>query len=159
MSQDTTNRSFDELASGLASGTLSRGKALRLMGAALLGGALAFTPKVAEAAVTRHKCDSAGECTKGGSCCAGTCCGGEGPTTVSCFPSAPPCGKGRVATICADTEEFGTTCLAGCGFSVSCNTTADCEAQEISSGMVCATPLGGGPSFCLSPCKGGSRSR
>jgi hypothetical protein len=50
MSPEARERSFDELASGLASGTLSRGKALRLMGAALVGGLLAFTPKVAEAA-------------------------------------------------------------------------------------------------------------
>ena len=41
MSQETTNRSFDELAKGLATGTLSRGKALRLVGGALLGAALA----------------------------------------------------------------------------------------------------------------------
>ena len=151
MSQGTTNRTFDELASGLASGTLSRGKALRLLGAALVGGLLPFTPKVAEAAVGRHRCDSAGECPKGGSCCAGTCCEGE----VSCLPASPVCGKGRVATICADTEEFGTTCVAGCGFTVPCGTTADCEANPLSSGMVCVTPLGGGTSFCLSPCKGG----
>ena len=50
MTKEAGERSFDELASGLASGSLSRGKALRLMGAALLGGAFAFTPKVAEAA-------------------------------------------------------------------------------------------------------------
>ena len=37
MTKEVGERSFDELASGLASGTLSRGKALRLMGAALLG--------------------------------------------------------------------------------------------------------------------------
>jgi hypothetical protein len=36
MARGTTESSFDELASGLASGTLTRGKALRLMGAALL---------------------------------------------------------------------------------------------------------------------------
>jgi hypothetical protein len=40
--EETTNRYFDELASGLASGSISRGKALRLMGAALVGGTLAF---------------------------------------------------------------------------------------------------------------------
>ncbi len=41
-----TNRegSFDELAKGLAAGTVSRGKALRLMGAALVGGVLASLP-------------------------------------------------------------------------------------------------------------------
>src|SRR5919107_1109369 len=37
----------DELTRGLASGTLSRGKALRLMGAALVGGTLASLPGVA----------------------------------------------------------------------------------------------------------------
>ena len=40
MSQHTTNRTFDELARGLASGRISRGKAIRLMGAALVGGTL-----------------------------------------------------------------------------------------------------------------------
>jgi hypothetical protein len=39
--------SLDELAKGLANGTLSRGKALRLVGGALLGAALASVPGVA----------------------------------------------------------------------------------------------------------------
>jgi hypothetical protein len=34
---DTRGHSFDELAKGLANGTLSRGRALRLVGASLLG--------------------------------------------------------------------------------------------------------------------------
>jgi hypothetical protein len=42
--------SIDELAKGLASGTLSRRKALRWMGSALLGGVLASVPGVAWAA-------------------------------------------------------------------------------------------------------------
>ena len=44
-----TNRegSFDELAKGLASGAVSRRRALRLMGAALVGGALASFPGAA----------------------------------------------------------------------------------------------------------------
>jgi hypothetical protein len=50
MARGTTERSFDELASGLARGTLSRGKAIRLMGAALLGGTLASFPGAAWAA-------------------------------------------------------------------------------------------------------------
>jgi hypothetical protein len=40
MARQTTESSFDELTRGLASGTLSRGRALRLMGAALVGGTL-----------------------------------------------------------------------------------------------------------------------
>jgi hypothetical protein len=47
MARGMTGRSFDELARELASGTLSRGKALRLMGAALVGGALASLPGAA----------------------------------------------------------------------------------------------------------------
>jgi hypothetical protein len=43
MATETTESSFDELTRGLASGTLSRGRALKLMGAALLGGTLAST--------------------------------------------------------------------------------------------------------------------
>jgi hypothetical protein len=39
--------SLDELAKGLATGTLSRGKAIRWMGGALLGAALASFPGVA----------------------------------------------------------------------------------------------------------------
>ena len=44
-----TNRegSFDELAKGLPSGNFSRGQALRIMGAALVGGALASLPGAA----------------------------------------------------------------------------------------------------------------
>ena len=37
MSQQTSNHSFDELTRGLASGSITRSKALRLMGAALVG--------------------------------------------------------------------------------------------------------------------------
>jgi hypothetical protein len=37
MSAEAREHSFDELTRGLASGTLSRGKVLRLMGAALVG--------------------------------------------------------------------------------------------------------------------------
>ena len=38
MPPQAREHSFDELAIGLASGSISRGKALKLMGAALVGG-------------------------------------------------------------------------------------------------------------------------
>jgi hypothetical protein len=47
MATEPTERSFDELAKGLASGTVSRGKALRWMGGALVGAALASMPGMA----------------------------------------------------------------------------------------------------------------
>jgi hypothetical protein len=46
VSEETTNRYFDELASG----SISRRRALRLMGAALVGGLLASMPGIAQAA-------------------------------------------------------------------------------------------------------------
>jgi hypothetical protein len=69
MSPEARERSFDELARGLASGSISRGKALRLMGAALVGGVLASIPRVAVAATcanpsaccTCHLEDATGE--------------------------------------------------------------------------------------------------
>ena len=153
--------SFDELAVGLSSGTLSRGKAIKLMGAALLGGVLAFTPKVADAFPIHnpHKCNSAGECTTG-TCCAGTCCGEGAKGGVTCIPAAPACQqggrhKGRVGTLCATTTEGETTCLSGCGTYESCSTTADCNAIPLSRGMVCAVVPGRSDSVCVSPCRKG----
>ena len=76
MSQETTNRSFDELARGLASGTLSRGKALRLMGAALVGGTLASLG-IGEAAADPPGCKRNGKhCKRDKQCCSGNCEGG-----------------------------------------------------------------------------------
>src|SRR5919112_1773160 len=49
MSPEARERFFDELARGLASGEVSRAKALRLMGAALVGGVVASVPRVAAA--------------------------------------------------------------------------------------------------------------
>jgi Stigma-specific protein, Stig1 len=71
VSQQTTNRSFDELAKGLATGTLSRGKAIRWMCGALLGAALASLPGVAWA---NDDCRRLGrECRRDSQCCSGNC--------------------------------------------------------------------------------------
>jgi len=47
MTEEQRESSFDALAKGMASGSVSRGKALRLMGAALIGGTLAAVPGLA----------------------------------------------------------------------------------------------------------------
>jgi CXCXC repeat len=84
---------FDDLARGLADGTLTRGKALRLMGAALVGGSLASLPGVAFAAPEGNSaCDAfchenfsgrqAGQCTRAGARGAGPC--------YSCTPGIGP---------------------------------------------------------------------
>ena len=80
MSQQTTNRYFDELASGLASGSIWRGKALRLMGAALVGGTLgslgireAFAADQGDQG-ENEECKAAGmKCRKNAQCCSGNC--------------------------------------------------------------------------------------
>src|SRR5215218_9235838 len=77
---------FDELARGLADGSISRGKALRLMGAALVGGTLASLG-IGEAAGDPPGCKRAGKhCTRTDQCCgslvclSGTC---QTPTTTT----------------------------------------------------------------------------
>jgi hypothetical protein len=56
--------SFDELAKGLATGTISRGRALKMLGAALVGASLASIPGAAWAACKPllHKCMANTEC-------------------------------------------------------------------------------------------------
>jgi hypothetical protein len=77
---------FDELARGLADGTLTRGRALRLMGAALVGGTLASLG-IREAGADAPGCKRAGKnCTRTDQCCgnlvclSGTC---QTPTTTT----------------------------------------------------------------------------
>jgi hypothetical protein len=99
MTEPTGEHSLDELARGLASGSLSRGKALRWMGGALLGAALAAVPGVARADDDR--------CSEGQTRCGERCvnvqrnerhCGrcfhrcevGEECVAGECFPPPPP---------------------------------------------------------------------
>jgi hypothetical protein len=87
-------RSFDELASGLASGSISRGKALKLMGAALLGGTLASIPGLACA--KPHKPDGA-KCKRNKQCASGQCvdgvCGAACPADRPVLLSNGTCAK------------------------------------------------------------------
>jgi hypothetical protein len=84
VSKETANRCFDELASGLASGSISRGRALRLMGAALVGGALASLG-IGGVAAADEECKPLNKkCNKDAQCCSGNCEGGM------CAPAAPP---------------------------------------------------------------------
>src|SRR5215218_9172295 len=77
---------FDELARGLADGSITRGKALRLMGAALVGGTLGSLG-IREASADRPGCKRIGKnCTRTDQCCgslvclSGTC---QTPTTTT----------------------------------------------------------------------------
>jgi hypothetical protein len=101
--------SLDEVAKGLASGTISRGKALRWMGGALVGAAVASVPGLAWAApdgnsACAHFCTQTfppgsqrGECTSQGAQGTGPC--------YSCTPGIGP-GPHFTPPQCAPSEEF-----------------------------------------------------
>ena len=62
----TGEHSIDELARGLASGSVSRRKALRLMGGVLVGTALASVPGIA---LTERAAEAADACRRASACC------------------------------------------------------------------------------------------
>jgi hypothetical protein len=146
MPERTRERSFDELAKGLAGGTVSRRKALRLMGAALVGGALASFPGAAWAAKgggggksacakyckTLFGGDTAAqaECTAQGTKGTGPCfaCGGpENP--------APTCGSNE--TLNTKTCQCYKNCTPG-EFNCCPGIRSECVSL-IGGGTVCAT--------------------
>jgi hypothetical protein len=168
--------SLDELAKGLATGTLSRGKALRLMGAALVGGALASIPGIAlakpnkpEGAKCKHdkqcasgNCSSSGTCapcvsaglacTANGQCCSGLCRTdrfGEGFCAAAppiCTPECP----GDCG--CFFTPDGTTTCInCPLGICVGFGPVTSCE-ECITRGEVCTREPVLGNLFCHPPC-------
>ena len=92
MSPEARERSFDALAKGLASGTVSRGKALKLMGATLVGGALASVPGIAWAAPkprpNGRRCKTNSQCVSQ-NCVDRVCQAGGGDPEPTCTPSCP----------------------------------------------------------------------
>jgi hypothetical protein len=124
-----TEGSLDELAKGLASGTLSRRKALRMLGAALVGGALASFPGVAWAAKPAG-CPSGKKCGK--NCCP--------DTTFVCSQGKCACPTGQAA--CGG-QCVPLTTNQNCG---SCGNA--CSGGKTCQGGVCACPQG------LTDCEG-----
>jgi hypothetical protein len=136
VSQDTSNHSFDELARELASGSITRGKALRLMGAALVGGALGSVG-IGEAAAAPIGCKRDGKkCKNGTQCCSGNCSGG---ICVSCPSGQELCGGNCVSTSCPTTgqifEPSCCCCVAQCD--PACPSPCMCETLADGSDSVC----------------------
>jgi hypothetical protein len=126
--------SLDELAKGLATGTLSSGKAIRWMGGALLGAALASVPGVAWA----NDCRRLGrECRRDSQCCSKNCIGRGDDKVCGC-----PEGKTRCKDRCVNLK----TNENHCG---SCSNRFE-EGQECIDG-VCS----GGEPICNPPCPEG----
>jgi hypothetical protein len=125
MSPEARERSFDDLARGLASGNVTRGKALRLMGAALVGSALTSLGMggVAAADDSGVDCKRNGKkCKKNSQCCSGICT--SSGTCESCNLGTP-CGPGGIGNCRANASGAGTTC--SCGGETCTNNCGDCS--------------------------------
>jgi hypothetical protein len=157
MATQTTQSTLDDLAKGLASGTLSRGKAIRWMGSALLGAALASVPGVAWA----NDCRRLGrECRRDSQCCSRNCVRWGDDKVCSC-----PTGQDRCGDRCVNTQrnerhcgecfhrcEEGQECVGG-GCEGSCPPGetvcgGDCCPEE----QVCMPGANGDPPFCQPIC-------
>jgi hypothetical protein len=149
---------FDDLARGLVDGTLTRGKALRLMGAALVGGTLG---SLGMGEASADECKRNGKaCKKDKQCCSGKC---EGNICVAACPSGQVlCGGNCVSNRCLTGQTFNTTtcqceCPSGqevCGgscVSSSCPTgqtlnTSTCQCEAV----VCVEGTTTGCGTCVS---------
>jgi hypothetical protein len=157
---------FDDLARGLADGTLTRGKALRLMGAAVVGGALGSLG-IGEASADPIGCKRNGKrCTRGTQCCSGNCSGGTcraqtttSTTTTMCIPNDTSCNADTQCCSGMCNQETGecdciptdSTCNGNAGCcSGTCNpTSGTCADSSCPSGKVL---LSNGT--CAIPCTG-----
>src|SRR5215216_2120016 len=123
--------SLDELAKGLANGTLSRGKALRLVGGALLGSALGSIPGVAWAddrcsegqtrcgdrcvnlqTNERHCGSCSNRCAEGEECVSGVCQGACLSNGVSCTDPSQCCSGICESSTCVACRSNGSICTA-----------------------------------------------
>src|SRR5215216_8210900 len=122
--------SLDELAKGLANGTLSRGKAIRWMGGALLGAALASVPGVAWA----NDCRRLGrECRRDSQCCSKNCVRRGDGKVCGC-----PEGKSRCGVRCVNlkrNENHCGECFNRCAAGQEC-VRGECQGGGCPSGTV-----------------------
>ena len=137
--QEARDHSFDELTRGLASGSISRGKALRLMGAALVGGALGSVG-IGEAGA--DDCKRNGKrCKKDTQCCSGNCVNAPTGTCAACPSGQVLCNGNCVSN----------SCLANSG-QVFNSSTCQCECPSgkvlLSNGTCATTGCGTDPSVC-----------
>ena len=123
MSPEARERAFDALATEMASGSISRGKALRLMGVALVGGTLSSFG-IGGIAAADDLCKPGGKkCKKDKQCCSGTC--GEDHKCTSCTSEGGSCAAD--ADCCTNICDGETLSCATCrGAGNSCTTDREC---------------------------------
>src|SRR4051794_4264193 len=132
--------SLDELAKGLATGTLSRGKVIRWMGGALLGAALASFPGVAWA----NDCRPLGrECRRDSQCCSRNCVRRGDDKVCGCPEGQTRC-KARCVNLKTNENHCGS-CSKRCAEGQECM-------KGVCGGEACEgeflTPVGGGDPIC-----------
>lgn len=146
------DHSLDSLARDLANGSVSRRKALRLMGGVLLGGTLASIPGVAWAKPKPGRCTKNSQCPSGQGCCNSVCA--DLSTLTNCGTCGNACASGQ-SCVNGQCETVG--CTPGtrdcCGTG---NTTTICFQRADNTGTVCADGYDScvGPSHVLQDCSG-----
>jgi hypothetical protein len=119
-------KSFDDLASGLASGTISRRRALKLAGASLLGAAgLLGSANPAEARAM---------CPRHGTGCSRRCTGNR---------------KARNFCFCIRQVSGRRRCVYGCCSGRTCTEGSDCRRGEVCMKSPCCDS---GAPTCMTPC-------
>ncbi len=127
MTEETREHSFDELARGLASGEVSRRKALKWMATAALGGTLFSIPGMA-LATPRTPPSGKGGCTGGRTLCRGKC--------YDLQTSNQNCGQ--CGNVCSESQVCqGGTCLGACSTRFDCAVGFDCIRGACVSRSVC----------------------
>ena len=135
---------LDVLAKGLASGTVSRGKAIRLVGGALLGAALASFPGLAWA----DDCKRLGrECRRDSQCCSRNCVRRGDDKVCAC-----PEGQTRCNDRCVNrqtNERHCGRCFNRCAEGEQC---VDGACQD--AGPICDPPCPEGQAECMEDASG-----
>jgi hypothetical protein len=159
--EDRRAISFDELARGLADGSVTRGKALKLMGAALLGGTLGSLGIGGEAAADPPGCKRNGKkCKQNTQCCSRNCVNGTcackglfsdcNNNSECCSGYCNPqgaCDQNLVTCRCQDGFENPDLCTTtqACGDTTALNQFCNsyCSSVERVSGVAVACSQGG----------------
>lgn len=128
----TEEYSFDALAKGLASGTISRRKALKLMGTAILGAGVLTVFSTGEADADVEAADV--ECPD---------------SRVGCNTRCRETGRCR----CVRTVTGNSRCVRPCCSRRTCTTNAQCNSGELCMTTNCCRKSGANHGVCVTQCQ------